>query len=482
MPSNRRVALWVAALLGTTVACSPQPGAIRPATSGTAASVAAPAGLRYEALIDPVAQTVTVSPVGMKTQAAGVFVRSANAVWSSPVFSFDLLVTNNSGGSLSTVRGVVLSTTPGSPTVMATGTNGTLGSGEPYYDYGTIANGGTGTVNWKFSIPSATPFRFGFTIQSGAGVDAGPVKNNLPAVSAVTPANPSIAINTATTVTATTSDPNGDGLTYAWSAPSGGTITGSGASVTFTAPGSTGTYPVNVVVDDGKGGTANGTTNVSVTAGGGSGTAQGNVSFGPTPASAVKRVSLSPATVTIDPGDPLTLTATGLDNPGNAVGTTWTWSQVGTTASIWRGTFDQGTTGNTANWRTFDGRTDSGNVTVTARSANNQTASMVITVREKPPVVKTFSPAATVTVAHGVATPFSVTFHDPNGNNNNAPTISVNPNSGYGYGGGSSFDNVAGDYTINLNVTFSSAGSRTLTITQGDGFSTTSMTWNVTIT
>jgi hypothetical protein len=483
MPSTRRVAVWFAVLLGTAVACAPPPDAILPATTQAATGTAAQSGLRYEALVDPVTHSVTVSPVGMHTQATGLFVRSANAVWSAPTFSFDLLVTNNSGGSLSTVRGVVLSTTPGSPTVIPTGTNGTLAGGQPFYDYGTLANGATGSANWQFSIPSSTPFRFGFTIQSGAGVDAGPVKNNAPSVTAVTPTSPSIAVNSTTTITATTSDPNSDALTYQWSAPSGGSITGSGATITYTAPGSTGTYPVNVTIDDGKGATATGSTTVSVTAGGGTGTAQGNVSFGPTPAATVKRVTLSPATVTIDPGDPLTITATGLDNPGNAVASTWTWSQVGTTSgSPWRGTFDQGTTGNTASWRTFDGRTDSGPVTITGRSANNQTASMTVNVRNKAPVISSNTPAATCTVARNVPLTFTCVFHDKNGDNSTINGVAIVPNTnhtGYGYSYGADFD---GNMTFTLNVnSFTAAGSKTLSVTNSDGVNSTTMTWNITI-
>jgi hypothetical protein len=423
MPSARRLAVCSAGLLAAAVACAPQPDALRPAVVTTSTASSQIVGTRYEAVVDPVAHTVMVSPVGMHTQTAGVWVRSANAVWSAPVFSFDLLVTNNSGTSLSTVRGIVLSTTPGSPTVQPTGTNGTLGSGQPYYDYGIIANGATGSANWKFSIPSVTPFRFGFTIQQGAGVDAGPQKNQAPVAISLTPANPNLVAGGSTTVTATASDPNADSLTYSWSAPAGGTISGSGATITYTAPGTPGTYPVDVTVDDGKGGTATSTTTLSVGAGGGNGTAQGNVSFGPMPGAVVQRVTLSPAAVTIDPGDPLLITATGLDNPGNPVATDWTWSQVGTNNSIWRGTFDTGTSGNVAPWRTFDGRTDAGTVTVTARSANNQKGSMTITIREKPPVPTSINPPTTFHVPAGTAPILSVVFHDPNGNNMGVPSF-----------------------------------------------------------
>jgi len=49
------------------------------------------------------------------------------------------------------------------------------------------------------------------------------------------------------------SDPDGDALTYRWTA-SGGTIDGSEAAVTWTAPKDPGSYKITVVVSDGKGG------------------------------------------------------------------------------------------------------------------------------------------------------------------------------------------------------------------------------------
>lgn len=469
--------------LALAVGClAPMPG---PGTHSAASLQAAPALLRYEALADPAMRTITFRSADFRTQAAGVWVRSANAAWNAPTFSFDLLVTNSSGGTLNNVQGVVLSTTPTAPSVTAAGTDGLTGDSLPYYGYGSVASGATGSRNWQFSVPGATPFRFLFTIRAGAGADVGAQKNHAPAVTAVTPAPASIATNASTTVTATASDPNGDALTYSWSAPSGGSISGSGATVTYTAPGATGTYPVNVVVDDGKGATGSGSTNVSVTSGG-NGTAQGNVSFGPVPATEVKRAQVAPVAITIDPGDPVTITATGLDNPGNAVATNWYWSQVGTTASVpWLGIFDHGTSGNTASWRTFDGRTDSGTATITARSANNQTASMTVTVREKAPTIASVNPASTCTVARNVPLTFVVVFHDANGNSNapSAPTLVPNTNhTGIGYGYNDPAD-LNGDRTYTINVlSFTAAGFKTLSVTQTDtaGNSVT-QTWNITI-
>lgn len=60
-------------------------------------------------------------------------------------------------------------------------------------------------------------------------------------------------------------DPDGDALSYNWSA-SGGEITGQGATVAWTAPGSSGSYNVAVEVTDGRGGKATGQVSITVRA------------------------------------------------------------------------------------------------------------------------------------------------------------------------------------------------------------------------
>ncbi|MCK9399262.1 MAG: Ig-like domain-containing protein [Bacteroidales bacterium] len=65
------------------------------------------------------------------------------------------------------------------------------------------------------------------------------------------------------TVTVTASDPDGDALTYLYT-PSGGSISGFGSSVTWTAPYEGGTYSINVKVSDGNGGNATGSVSVVV--------------------------------------------------------------------------------------------------------------------------------------------------------------------------------------------------------------------------
>jgi hypothetical protein len=58
-------------------------------------------------------------------------------------------------------------------------------------------------------------------------------------------------------------DPDGDNLSYSWNG-GGGTISGSGATVTWTAPLQVGSYEISVVVDDGRGASASDTTGVEV--------------------------------------------------------------------------------------------------------------------------------------------------------------------------------------------------------------------------
>jgi len=94
--------------------------------------------------------------------------------------------------------------------------------------------------------------------------------NHTPVITSLT-ANPaSVSTGAITTITCAASDSDGDTLTYNWSAASG-TISGSGAQVTWTAPISSSTYRISCTVSDGKGGAAQQSVNVNVT------TQQGNM-------------------------------------------------------------------------------------------------------------------------------------------------------------------------------------------------------------
>ncbi len=95
------------------------------------------------------------------------------------------------------------------------------------------------------------------TCSANVVVEAPPKVNHNPVVSCSVDRN-SLIEGESTTVHAAASDPDGDPLTYSWTATSGGRVSGSGADVTFDSSsvpaGSSST--VTVVVSDGRGGTA----------------------------------------------------------------------------------------------------------------------------------------------------------------------------------------------------------------------------------
>jgi peptidoglycan-associated lipoprotein len=119
----------------------------------------------------------------------------------------------------------------------------------------------------KFSIQ----FRVGF--HPGVGVYVpppppptpapAPPQNRPPTVKAR--CNPcTVEIGKSSTVTADGQDPDGDTLTYKWSAPTGKFANPAERETLWTAPNQEGTVPVTVTVDDGKGGTATDTVNIQV--------------------------------------------------------------------------------------------------------------------------------------------------------------------------------------------------------------------------
>jgi hypothetical protein len=79
--------------------------------------------------------------------------------------------------------------------------------------------------------------------------------NNEPAIDSLEAEAEQVAPLDTTELVCTASDPDGDELSYIWSA-SGGQISGGGASATWTAPASEGSYNVTVKVIDGLGGEA----------------------------------------------------------------------------------------------------------------------------------------------------------------------------------------------------------------------------------
>ena len=77
--------------------------------------------------------------------------------------------------------------------------------------------------------------------------------NHPPVNTSLTPNPAAVSPGGNSTITCVATDADSDTLTYTWTGT--GAITGSGNSVVFTAPSTPGTYTINVVVSDGKGGT-----------------------------------------------------------------------------------------------------------------------------------------------------------------------------------------------------------------------------------
>ncbi len=73
-----------------------------------------------------------------------------------------------------------------------------------------------------------------------------------------------VEIGKTSALTANGQDPDGDTLTYRWSAPTGSLAAPSERQTQWTAPQQEGPVPVTVTVDDGKGGTATDTVNLQV--------------------------------------------------------------------------------------------------------------------------------------------------------------------------------------------------------------------------
>jgi peptidoglycan-associated lipoprotein len=88
-------------------------------------------------------------------------------------------------------------------------------------------------------------------------------QNRPPTVTAV--CDPmTVEVGKSSTCTATGRDPDGDPLTYRWTAPTGTLATPAEQRTLWTAPGQEGPVPITVTVSDGKGGTASATVTVQV--------------------------------------------------------------------------------------------------------------------------------------------------------------------------------------------------------------------------
>jgi hypothetical protein len=87
--------------------------------------------------------------------------------------------------------------------------------------------------------------------------------NGNPTISSVVVNPGTVNANGMVSIAVTATDPDGDPLTYAYSV-TGGAISGTGASVSWTAPSAAGAHSVTVTVSDGNGGSASGNGSLTV--------------------------------------------------------------------------------------------------------------------------------------------------------------------------------------------------------------------------
>ncbi|MCG2759853.1 MAG: Ig-like domain-containing protein, partial [Candidatus Delongbacteria bacterium] len=113
----------------------------------------------------------------------------------------------------------------------------------------TILSTQTPGTDYKIRITSIdTPTLFD---ESNANFSITEIPNNPPVINSIT-ANPnSVYPNGTSTIVCAATDSDGDNISYAWD-KTGGSITGTGSSVTWTAPAATGTFYIKCTATDGE--------------------------------------------------------------------------------------------------------------------------------------------------------------------------------------------------------------------------------------
>ncbi len=172
----------------------------------------------------------------------------------------------------------VISLTPEAPTIVpGAETRINYDASDPDGDelnYTWAASGGTIIDTYaEFIVWEAPDFVGEFTISVTVSDSQGHTETEsctitvmatqAPVVSSVTAEPAEVQPEDTSTITCDASDPDGDELSYTWSA-SGGTISGAGRTVTWKAPAVTGEFLITVKVDDGKGGEAEGICRIPV--------------------------------------------------------------------------------------------------------------------------------------------------------------------------------------------------------------------------
>lgn len=124
-------------------------------------------------------------------------------------------------------------------------------------DGGTFSGEGPAITWLAPSVPGA--YNITVTVTDGKGGEATAQlaievpPNKPPAIESLTADSTVLSYGESTTIKCAASDPDGDELSYVWSA-TGGDISGQDAVIEWTAPSRCTTYLITVIVTDGKGG------------------------------------------------------------------------------------------------------------------------------------------------------------------------------------------------------------------------------------
>lgn len=129
--------------------------------------------------------------------------------------------------------------------------------------------------------------------------------NKPPVITSLTPSATEVARGESCTVSCVATDPDGDVLTYSWSA-TGGAISGTGSTITWMAPTTEGTYSITVTVSDGKADAVSDSCNIQV------------VNTPPVIA------SLTPSSTDLAPEESCTIGCVASDADGDTLAYAWT--------------------------------------------------------------------------------------------------------------------------------------------------------------
>jgi len=120
---------------------------------------------------------------------------------------------------------------------------------------------GTGPVNYWMSPDKPGPYAIAVTVADGRGGEAtkqlaiAVIVNHPPVIESLNAEPSPVRQGNTATITCVASDPDGDELSYLWSA-SRGNVSGEGSTVTWTSPNGCGSFTIGLTVEDGRGGEA----------------------------------------------------------------------------------------------------------------------------------------------------------------------------------------------------------------------------------